>query len=502
VSRVPTLETGVLYCDDNLLRLPHFPAESIDLIYLDPPFFSNRQYEVIWGDEAEVRSFGERWKGGVPHYVDWMRKRVSQLHRILKPTGSFYLHCDPASSHYLKVMLDGIFGQDRFLNEITWRRTNTHSDAKRWSPVTDSILYYGKGKQRTWNPQHMAHDPEYVAAKYKHEENGRRYMLDNMTSPSPRPNMVYVWKGHEPPRMGWRYSKETMAKLHAEGRIWYPDSKSKRPRLKRYLDEMPGPVVGDIWTDIPPINSRARERIGYPTQKPEALMERIIAASSNAGDIVLDPFCGCGTTMAVAARLKRRWVGIDISPTAVRLIKRRLVRDGIESTTFGLPETADDLRELKPLEFQNWVISELHGTHAPRRTGDLGIDGYSFFERLPIQVKQSERVGRNVVDNFETAVRRDGTHKGYIIAFSFTKGAYDEAVRAKSEDLEIELVTIDSLLRNPSESDHALDPDLPDLQQQLFLRAREARTRLALREPRPAVTVEELFASAGLTDIQ
>lgn len=494
---VSRLETGDLYCDDNRDRLRQFQPECIDLIYLDPPFFSNRDYEVIWGDEAEVRSFGERWRGGVTHYIDWMRQRVDEMFRVLKPNGSFYLHCDPASSHYLKVMLDKVFGQDRFLNEISWQRTNTHSDAKRWSPVTDSILYYVKSDTPTWNPQYLPLSEKHVESKYRNRDaDGRRFTLSDMSSPSPRPNMIYVWKGHEPPKMGWRYSKETMAKLDAEGRIWYPNSKTKRPRLKRYLDEMPGTVVGDIWTDIPPINARARERQGYPTQKPEALMERIIAASSNPGDMVLDPFCGCGTTIAVAARMRRRWIGIDISPTAIRVIRRRLDRDHIPFRIHNLPETEEALRALKPLEFQNWIIDSLGGSHAPRRVGDLGIDGYSFLERLPIQIKQSERVGRNVVDNFETAVRRDGSHKGFIIAFSFGKGAYEEAARAKADGLEVELVTVASLLNNPPDSDEELDPKLPEMTQDLLRRAREARLSFARREPPPKRTVEELEASA------
>lgn len=491
-------QAGDLWCDDNLELLPTFRANSVELIYLDPPFFSNREYEVIWGDEAEVRSFGERWKGGVPTYIDWMEKRVDHLYRVLKPNGSFYLHCDPASSHYLKVMLDRFFGIGRFRNEITWKRTNTHSDARRWSPVSDTILYYAKGDQPTWNPQHMGHDPEYVKDKYRFQDpDGRRYRLDNMTSPSPRPNMTYVWMGHEPPRMGWRYSKETMAKLHEEGRIWYPNAKHKRPQLKRYLDEMSGPVVGDIWMDIPPINSRAREREGWPTQKPETLMRRIIAASSNPGDLVLDPFCGCGTTVKVAAHMGRRWIGIDISPTAVRVIRRRLFRAHIPFEVHNLPDTVDALRHLRPLEFQNWVIDSLGGTHAPRRTGDMGIDGYSFFERLPIQVKQQDRVGREAVDLFETALRRDGSHKGFIVGFSFTTGAWNEVARVKSEGLEIELVTVATLLDNPPESEEPPSDALPDLVQQLFIRAQDARRKNARREP-PRRTIEELVASAGV----
>lgn len=495
MAPVTYLQTRVLFCAENLDRLAEFPSDCIDLIYLDPPFFSNRQYEVIWGDEAEVRSFEDRWKGGIQHYIGWMEKRVGHLHRILKPTGSLYLHCDPAASHYLKVMVDRFFGSERFRNEITWQRTNTHSDAKRWSPVSDTILYYAKGDTPTWNPQYVPLTDKHVEAKYRDRDaDGRRYTLSDMTSPSPRPNMMYEWKGHSSPRMGWRYSRETMAKLDGEGRIWYPASKDKRPRLKRYLDERKGSVVGDIWTDIPPINARAIERLGYPTQKPEALLERIIAASSNKGDVILDPFCGCGTTVAVAERMQREWIGIDISPTAVRLIKRRMDKARADNIVVdGLPESEGDLRGLRPFEFQNWIVQMLHATHAPRKSGDMGIDGYSFLERLPIQVKQSDKIGRNVVDNFETAVRRDGSHKGYIIAFSFGKGAYEEAARVKAEGLEIALVTVATLLNNPL--DAPPDPKLDDMTTDLLERAREAAARLTPRQAPPAHTAAELIAS-------
>lgn len=495
-------DTGVIYRDDNLARLAALPDESVDLVYLDPPFFSNRIYEVIWGDEAEVRSFEDRWKGGIKHYVDWMRRRAGELHRVLQPNGSLYLHCDPNASHYLKVMLDDIFGESRFRSEITWQRTNTHSDARRWSPISDTILYYGKSDQPTWNPTYMPHDKKYVAGKYRFQDaDGRRYRLDNMTSPNPRPNMTYVWKGHEPPPFGWRYSKETMAKLDRDGRVWYPDSKAKRPQLKRYLDEMRGVVVGDIWTDIPPINSRARERTGYPTQKPEALLDRIISASSDRGDVVLDPFCGCGTSLVVAERLKRRWIGIDISPTAVRIMRRRLHREGADPNVVGLPETEAALRELRPFEFQNWVIDSVNGRHSRRRVADMGIDGYSFLENLPIQVKQSDKVGRQVIDGFETAVRREGKHKGYVIAFSFTRGAHDEVARAKAEGLEIALVEVATLLENPPEA--APQAGLDEMVQALLEGAREAAKEAAGRggswsQPRPSDTrpsAAELVAS-------
>jgi DNA modification methylase len=491
---IDQLETGVIYRDDNLARLTVLPSESVDLVYLDPPFFSNRKYEVIWGDESEVRSFEDRWKGGVTHYIEWMRVRLVQIHRILKPQGSLYLHCDASASHYLKVMLDEIFGAERFRNEITWQRSRAlHNDAKRWSPITDSIFYYGKGEAPTWNPPHLPHSAEYIASHYSlMESDGRRYQLTSMVSPSPRPNMTYEWKGHAPPPNGWRYSLETMTQLDKKGRIWYPDSKAKRPRLKRYLDEMPGPVVGDIWTDIPPINSRAVERIGYPTQKPEALLQRIIGASTNRGDVVLDPFCGCGTTVTVAEKLQRQWVGIDISPTAVEIIVQRLGKIGAEVRVDGLPKSVGDLRELKPLEFQNWIIKRVYGTHSPRATGDMGIDGFSFLEQLPIQVKQSERIGRNVIDNFETAVRRAGKHKGYVIDFSFTRGAYDEAARARGEGLEIALVEVKTLLDIRDIAPHvAADQMTSDL----LHAARLAAADPVPAGPRPRRSAAELVAS-------
>ncbi len=444
-----SLDTGVLYRNDNLEQLSAFPSQTVDLIYLDPPFFSNRIYEVIWGDEAEVRSFEDRWEGGIQHYVSWMRDRLVEMHRLLKPTGSLYLHCDPKASHYLKVMLDEVFGQANFRSEITWLRTTTHNDAKRWSPNADVILYYGKSGDVTWNPVHAAHSVHYVDTKYRHvDADSRRYRLDNMTSPNPRPNLTYEWKGYSPPRNGWRYSRETMAKLDAEGRIWYPQSKSKRPQLKRYLDEQAGPVVGNVWTDIPPINSQARERLGYPTQKPEALLERIIGASSNPGDLILDPFCGCGTTLVTAERLARRWAGVDISPTAIEIMRRRLLKHGVSPAIENPVETLGDLKRLKPFEFQNWIINAINGTHSPKRVGDMGIDGFWFFTRDPVQVKQSDRpIGRNVVDNFETAIRRAGHTTGYIIGFSFTRDAHDEVARAKQEEgLDIKLIRVAEVL--------------------------------------------------------
>jgi hypothetical protein len=284
-----------------------------------------------------------------------------------------------------------------------------------------------------------------------------------------------------------------LERLYADGRILLRrDGLPRKDGLKVYLSEVEAPALQDIWTDII-LAPTTSERLGYPTQKPEALLERIISASSNPGDIVLDPFCGCGTTLAVAERLQRRWIGIDISPTAVRIMRRRLNRQGAyDFDIFGLPESAEDLKELKPFEFQNWVIDALHGVHAPRKVGDMGIDGYSFLERLPLQVKQSEKVGRNVVDNFETAVRREGKHKGWIIAFSFTKGAIDEAARAKADGLEIGLMRVATLLDNPT--DEPLRAGLKALDVELLKLAREAAKRGVVSAP-PQRTAAELIAS-------
>ncbi|MGO9743857.1 MAG: site-specific DNA-methyltransferase, partial [Roseiarcus sp.] len=328
---------NTLFYGDNLpVMREHIAGESVDLVYLDPPFNSNASYNVLFKapdghrSQAQIEAFDDTWhwtdsaeqafdevmasgnsdaaemlramrsflrENDMMAYLTMMAVRLIELRRVLKPTGSLYLHCDPTASHYLKIVLDAIFGPAGFQNEIVWKRTTTHSDSKTWSRVADNILFYSKGKVFTWNTPRAPHSQEYIASKYRHDDgDGRgRYRLDNMLSPNPRPNMVYEWRGFSSPSIGWRYQEETMAQLDAEGRIWYPRKSdgsldaSKRPQLKRYLDEMEGGAVGTVWTDIAPINSQAHERLGYPTQKPLALLERIVAASSNEGDLVLDP---------------------------------------------------------------------------------------------------------------------------------------------------------------------------------------------------------------------
>lgn len=453
VNAVGYLETGVLHCGDNVGVLESMPDECIDLIYLDPPFFSNRHYEVIWGDEAEVRSFSDRWEGGVQHYLNWMEPRLRQLHRVLKKTGSLYLHCDWHAAHRLKLLLDDVFGANRFQNEIIWYYRGGGVSPKRWARRHDSIFFYSKGSSWTFNV-----DP--VRTPYSES------VMESSVS---------------------RYDKSYRGEKVYSG--YRPNPLGKHP--------------DDVWPVQPIMPSNKTERLGYPTQKPETLLERVILASSNQGDIVLDPFCGCGTSIAVAHKLGREWIGVDVSPTAVAVMRERMNKLGATFKVDGLPTTVADLKQLGPYEFQNWVVKRVVGTVSARKSGDMGIDGYSFFEALPIQVKQSESVGRNVVDNFETAVSRAGKHKGYLVAFSFAKGAYEEAARARREGRpKIVLVKVEDLvefgqlldraddLRRPLDfeqlPDNLRSPDLMGIFKRHSRGPRNARSRrcLAVRLPR------------------
>ena len=376
-------------------------------------------------------------------------------------------------------MLDQIFGQNQFLNEIVWKRTGARSDAKRWNQLHDTLLVYTGGGEYAWNPQFEEYSEDYVATKYRFTDpDGRIYRLDNMTSPNPRPNMMYEWKGFPSPPKGWRYSRETMAELDAQGRIWYPDDKTKRPQLKRYLDEMHGIPMGSVWTDIDPINSQALERLGYPTQKPLALLERIVRASSNENDIVLDAFCGCGTALVAAQKLKRQWIGIDVSPTACRVMAKRLKKDcglkedeklweiGRGFIVRDLPKTEAELRKYPAFEFENWAVVALGGIPNKVQVGDLGIDGriypVSAIPELrvkenvemdfmdvwyPIQVKQTDKVGRPDIDAFETAMQRAKRKLGYFVGFDFTGDALFEIDRfRRATGCEIKPLTVGEIL--------------------------------------------------------
>jgi len=375
-------------------------------------------------------------------YLCTMAVRLIELRRVLKPTGSLYLHCDPSASHYLKMLLDVVFGGDNFLNEIVWKRTNTHSDSRTWSRVADSILFYRRGKDFTWNIPHGTHSDEYLASKYRHSDaDGRIYQLDNMTSPSARPNMTYEWRGFPPPTNGWRYERATMVRLDDEQRIWYPQKgdgtpdTSKRPRLKRYLDEMTGGVMGSVWTDIAPLNSQAQERLGYPTQKPLALLDRIIQTSSNQNDVVLDPFCGCGTTVHSAQRLGRQWIGIDVTHLAISLIERRLkdAFPGIKFDVEGTPKDFDGARDLAArdkYQFQWWAVSLVDAVPqggAKKKGADRGVDGIRWVrmgvregdvEQVIVSVKGGDNVGSAMVRDLKGTVEREGAIAGLFITLA------------------------------------------------------------------------------------
>jgi len=448
----PYFNTNTIYCGDCREVLAKFPGDCVDLLYADPPFFSEEGYEILWHDGYERRAFEDRWKGGINNYVAWIQPKLMECYRVLKAKGSMYLHCDWHADAHLRVLMDRIFGERNFRNEIIWQRTTAHPNVgKSYGRLHDVILFYTKSDEYTWNTQYLPYSDLHISSSYRNFEpkTGRRYALRDLTASvyHASSGQLYTWKGKKPPASRvWAFSKEEMEKLDAEGKIAY--SKKGYPRLKIYLDEKLGVPLQDVWTDIRPVQSQAKERLGYPTQKPEMLLERIIKTSSNPMEIVLDPFCGCGTTLVVAHKLGRRWVGIDISPTACNLMESRMRKLSVSPNVMGMPLSEEDLRKLPAFEFQNWVVQRLFGRVSARKSSDMGIDGYNF-EGNPIQVKQSDDIGRNVVDNFETAMRRINAKKGVIVAFSFGKGAYEEIARAKLQDgLEIKAIIIKELIES------------------------------------------------------
>ncbi|MDR1023704.1 MAG: site-specific DNA-methyltransferase [Prevotellaceae bacterium] len=459
------MSVNKLILGDNLEILKTIERETVDLIYLDPPFFSNRNYEVIWGDEGEIRSFRDRWAGGIDTYIVWLKERVEEMHRILKTSGSLFLHCDWHANAYIRVeILDRIFGIDNFRAEITWQRTNAHNDAKKKLAVLkDTIWYYSKTDKNVYNPVFGAMTEKYVSEFYKYDDNDGKgkYQTVDMRSPNPRPNLMYKYKGYKPHKNGWCYSLETMQELDAKGLIKFPDNESGRLRRKMYLSEQKGVLLGDVWTDIQNVQGTSKERIGYPTQKPEKLLERIISMSSNEGDIVLDPFVGGGTTVAVADKLNRQWIGIDQSVQAVKVTELRLDRQhGLFSAPFTVQlhkYDYDSLRYSNAFEFESWIVQQFGGVSNAKQRNDFGLDG-KMQDNTPIQVKRSDNIGRNVIDNFFAAVQRSDKKLfdrnvakkkpvGYIIAFSFGKGAEQEAARLKlKENIIIKLVPVDKIV--------------------------------------------------------
>ncbi len=351
-----------LYFGDNLEVLREsILAESVDLVYLDPPFNSKANYNILFRtpkgleSSAQITAFEDtwHWAGGQAEkefaelvhqantdvsemmqalrrflgendmmaYLTMMANRLLELHRVLKPTGSLFLHCDQTASHYLKIVLDGVFGKENFKNEIIWKRKTgrgeTNQKSNRFGNSTDTIFFYSKSFNNVFNSQFNADASgyqEYVESFFCHvDENGRRYAIDNLASPTYRANLFYEYKGYQPPQNGWAISKEKMELWDKEGKLHFPKDKNGRIRRKRYADELQGRPVQNLWDDIDMISSQSAERLGYPTQKPITLLERIIRASSNENDVVLDPFCGCGTAVHAAEKLKRQWIGIDIT---------------------------------------------------------------------------------------------------------------------------------------------------------------------------------------------
>ena len=471
-----TTAANKLYFGDNLDILRENVAdESVDLIYLDPPFNSNATYNVLFRERsgqdsaAQITAFEDTWTWSIESeiafqdvitsgpeklgdllqamrrflgqndmmaYLTMMAQRMAELHRVLKPTGSVYLHCDPTASHYLKLMLDAVFGNGNYKNEIVWKRSSAHNDSGTCGRTHDIIFLYTKDRLKlTWNNQYQEYDRSYVESHYRRKtEDGRIYRTDNLTATSlSGGGYEYEWNGVT--RL-WRSPRETMERLHNDGRIHY--TRNGVAEYIRFLDEMPGVPLQDLWTDLPPINSQAKERLGFQTQKPEALLERIINASSNEGDVVLDPFCGCGTAIAVAERLKRKWIGIDITHVAISLMKSRL-RDTFNSDlsdydVIGVPQDVESAGALAVesehdgrYQFEYWALGlvDARPANKGRRGADSGIDGYiNFFDdnsgqakRIIVQVK-SGNVRRDMIATLTGDMARENAEIGLFITLN------------------------------------------------------------------------------------
>ena len=497
-----------LYYGDNLEILRDYIAdESVDLIYLDPPFNSNQNYNVLFAEQdgsrstAQIQAFEDTWRwdqaaarvfqqvveaGGkvsqamqafrislgdndLLAYLAMMAPRLVQLRGVLKETGSLYLHCDPSASHYLKMLLDAVFGPENFRNEIVWKRTSGHSDAKRFGSVHDILLFYSKTDKYTWNEIFQAYGQSYIEQYYRYEDSdGRKFMSGDLgASGLSGGGYDYEWKGV---RRVWRCPIGTMEQLDKDGRIFY--TLNGIPRIKRYLDESKGLPAQDLWNDIEALRSWHKEKLGYPTQKPEALLERVILASSNEGDIVLDPFCGCGTTIAAAQKLNRRWIGIDITHLAVSLMKTR-IRDmfgkKVDFEVIGEPTTlsgAKELAEQDKFQFEWWALSLVGARPAEAKKGaDKGIDGRLYFhdsdakaktKQIIISVKGGNNVTVSQLRDLRGVLDRENAEIGVLISLAEpTSAMRKEAASAgfyKSpwgkDHPRLQLLTIEELLNS------------------------------------------------------
>lgn len=484
---------NTLYYGDNLKILREYiQDESIDLIYLDPPFNSNRSYNVLFKNEngtdseAQLTAFEDTWhwdfnasktyhglvtsatpeistmigalrefigENQMMAYLVMMAARLIELHRVLKPTGSLYLHCDPTASHYLKIVLDIVYGFQYFKNEIIWQRTATKGDARqKFGAVHDVILCYAKTEKAKFESVYLEPDDAYISRfKYNDNDGKGQYRLAPLDSPNPRPNLTYEYKGYSPPTKGWRVSLPVMEQLDREGRLFYPKTKQGRLARKHYLEEQLGRKASDVWIDIAPLQGAAAERLGYPTQKPVALLERILEASSNEGDLVLDPFCGCGTTIHAAEKLKRNWIGIDVTHLAIALQKYRLkdafdLKEKQDYDVIGEPEdiaAAKQLAQEDRYQFQWWALSLIQAQPLGGQTGskkgkkgkDKGIDGIITFlddpkkkpKKLIVQVKSGKVKSGDIRDLVGTIERENAPIGVFITLEPPTKDMNKEA---------------------------------------------------------------------------
>lgn len=537
-----------MYYGDNLEILrnrEYFPNECVDLIYLDPPFNSNRNYNVLFkaesgaDSEAQITAFEDTWhwsESALATYFDlvqqspaqvasamtalmdlighnqmmaylvMMAARLVELERVLKPTGSLYLHCDPTASHYLKILLDAIFGTENYRNHITWKRTSAHSSAKKWGPISDNILFYTKSNDFVWNRVYQPYDQAYLDEYYRNEDERGLYQVVDLTGSGTRQgDSGRPWRGVDPTESGrhWAipsssleaaYPDRNLSELSVQERLDLLDdaglvhwpTRGEKPRHKRYLDEGEGVLIQDIISDIRPLGARAKERLSYPTQKPEALLERIILASSNEGDIVFDPFCGCGTTIAAAHKRNRRWIGIDITHLSIALQKYRLQNQfelvsGSDYDVIGEPVTVDAARALAHdpdnegrYQFEWWALSLIgakptdgkSGSRKGKKGADKGIDGViNFFEEdekgkpiaaaAVVQVKSGKVTARDIRD-LKGVVERENAAIGVFITLenptqamvkeALAANYYESPGRQGKRYRKIQILTIGDLL--------------------------------------------------------
>jgi len=476
-------EKNLLCFGDNLDFLKDFPDEAVDLTYLDPPFNSQQSYNVLFKEAtgapeaAQIKAFEDTWTWdleankaltevqrdpAVPAplveltktfmgflkpspmmaYLVQMAVRLVQMHRVLKTTGSLYLHCDPTASHYLKLILDAIFAPTYFRNEVIWQRTGAHSDANRWGRVSDTLLFYTRSDEYTWHTQYVPYDEEYIEERYhyKDDKTGRLFWPNTMTAAGAGPARKFRGKSMPPPAgTHWRFSQENIEQMEAEGRIYY--SANGMPYVKSFLEEQKGKPIQNIWTDIRMTKSGS-ERLHYPTQKPLELLKRVVAASSNPGDVILDPFCGCGTTIDAVETLNRehpdlpprRWIGIDITHIAIGLIKHRLAtrfKPPPEFEVQGEPVSAAGASALAaqdPFDFQYWALGLLGARPiggAKKKGADRGIDGVRYFQdeqkggawltkKMLVQVK-SGHVKAGDLRDLAGTLQREGAEMGVFL---------------------------------------------------------------------------------------